>query len=83
MENVILLGDCTELTKQIPDESIDFVLTDPPYAREHIDCFRYLAQDVPRIMKEHSSLITITGHILLHDIMDLFEMVWLYRVSNG
>jgi len=29
--NSILLGDCLELMKDIPDKSIDLVLTDPPY----------------------------------------------------
>jgi site-specific DNA-methyltransferase (adenine-specific) len=30
-ENEIYLGDCLELMKQIPDKSIDCVITDPPY----------------------------------------------------
>lgn len=29
--NKILQGDCLELMKDIPDESIDLILTDPPY----------------------------------------------------
>lgn len=29
--NKVHLGDCLELMKQIPDKSIDLVLTDPPY----------------------------------------------------
>lgn len=28
----LMLGDCLDLMKQIPDKSIDLVLTDPPYA---------------------------------------------------
>ena len=31
MKNCIINGDCTEVLKTIPDESVDFVLTDPPY----------------------------------------------------
>ena len=27
----LLQGDCFELLKDIPDESVDMVLTDPPY----------------------------------------------------
>jgi len=30
-ENNIYLGDCLDLMKQIPDKSIDCVITDPPY----------------------------------------------------
>lgn len=29
--NTIILGDCLDVMKQIPDKSIDLVLTDPPY----------------------------------------------------
>ena len=29
--NVVLLGDCLDLMKSIPDKSIDMILTDPPY----------------------------------------------------
>jgi len=31
MINQIILGDCLEVMKQIPDGSVDMVLTDPPY----------------------------------------------------
>ena len=32
MDNMnLLLGDCLELMKQLPDESVDAVVTDPPY----------------------------------------------------
>ena len=29
--NYIKLGDCYKLLKQIPDNSIDLIVTDPPY----------------------------------------------------
>ena len=29
--NTVILGDCLEVMKQLPDKSIDLVLTDPPY----------------------------------------------------
>ena len=28
--NNIYLGDCYELIKQVPDKSIDLIITDPP-----------------------------------------------------
>jgi len=31
MENKIIIGDCLEVMRDIKDESIDFILTDPPY----------------------------------------------------
>lgn len=32
MENEIILGDAYELIKQVPDKSVDLIVTDPPYA---------------------------------------------------
>ncbi|WP_288910966.1 site-specific DNA-methyltransferase [uncultured Thomasclavelia sp.] len=34
MINTIQLGDCYELIKKIPDNSIDLIITDPPYEME-------------------------------------------------
>ena len=31
MKNTVLHGDCLQLMKDIPDKSIDLILTDPPY----------------------------------------------------
>lgn len=31
MKNEIIIGDCAEVLKQLPDESIDCIVTDPPY----------------------------------------------------
>jgi DNA modification methylase len=33
--NKIILGDCLDLMKEIPDKSIDLVLTDPPYGIDY------------------------------------------------
>jgi len=35
MKNQIIQGDCLEVMKDIPDKSIDLVLTDPPYGIEY------------------------------------------------
>lgn len=37
MENQIIQGDCTTVLKTIPDASVDFVLTDPPYGVRYKD----------------------------------------------
>lgn len=31
MKNEVIVGDCAEVLKQFPDESIDAIVTDPPY----------------------------------------------------
>ena len=37
----LLLGDCLELMKDIPDKSIDAVITDPPYPDYYADEYKY------------------------------------------
>lgn len=32
MKNILLQGDCLERLKELPDESVDLIVTDPPYA---------------------------------------------------
>lgn len=34
MEIELIHGDCFELNKSIPDESIDLIVTDPPYGMD-------------------------------------------------
>lgn len=36
-ENSILQGDCTEVLKEVPDESVDLGVTDPPYLVDYRD----------------------------------------------
>jgi site-specific DNA-methyltransferase (adenine-specific) len=45
MKNQILLGDCLELMKGIPDKSIDMVFTSPPYADRRKNCYSGVAED--------------------------------------
>jgi len=32
IRNVFLLGDCEEMLKNVPDDSVDLIFTSPPYA---------------------------------------------------
>ena len=42
--NKIYCGDARELLRQIPDESVDLVFTDPPYPKAFSNCFNILAR---------------------------------------
>jgi len=63
----ILLGDCLELMKNIPDNSIDMVFTSPPYAErrkttyggipenDYVDWFLPIGAEIKRILKPTGS----------------------------
>jgi len=49
-KNQIVTGDARELAKQIPDESIDLIFTDPVYDR--IEDYEWLAETAVRVLKD-------------------------------
>lgn len=69
--------------KLLDDESIDLVFTDPPYQKQYIYTYQYLADYCPRIMRRGASLMTIVGHYELEMVMDMFRGKLKYRWINA
>lgn len=68
----LLQGDCLELMKDIPDENIDLVLTDPPYnirknewdnIPNYIDWCKKWILECQRVLKKNGSLYFFHGNI--------------------
>jgi site-specific DNA-methyltransferase (adenine-specific)/site-specific DNA-methyltransferase (cytosine-N4-specific) len=71
MENNILTGDCFELIKDLPDNSIDLIITSPPYAdivnygknisiqkpQDYCDWLLPLFNEIYRVLKPSGSFI--------------------------
>jgi len=71
MTNQILIGDCFELIKDIEDNSIDLIITSPPYAdivnygknisiqkpNEYVDWLLPLFNEIQRVLKPSGSFI--------------------------
>lgn len=55
MLNQIITGDARELAKEIPDESVDLIFTDPVY--ENVDDYRWLAETAMRVLKPNSACL--------------------------
>ena len=69
----LFLGDFKERGKEIPDNSIDLIFTDPPYSREDLpkyDNLGYLAQ---RVLKEGGSLIAYVPQYALVEVGNKIE----------
>ena len=79
MEEMIITGDFRELSKQIEDESIDLILTDPVYDR--IDDYRDLARLAARILKPGGNCLAQAGHYYLVDVLnamtEYLDYVWM------
>ena len=60
-ERGIYTGDARELTKAIPDQSVDLIFTDPPYVKDSIHLYGWLAEEAARILKPGGFLFAYTG----------------------
>lgn len=66
-KNTIILGDCDVVMKDIPDNSIDQIITSPPYAErrkkvyggvpenQYVQWFKTIAVEIKRIIKPTGS----------------------------
>lgn len=68
--NTIIYGDCYEIIKQIPDNSIDMILTSPPYdnlrtyngtCNWNFEKFKNIAKELYRILKEGGVVVWIVN----------------------
>lgn len=61
-------GDFEEVFENIPDGSIDLILTDPPYPAEFIDCWTKLARFAKRKLKKHGYCVAYSGQLNLPEV---------------
>jgi DNA modification methylase len=71
--NQIVTGDARELAKRIPDESVDLIFTDPPYPREFLPLYGWLAETAARVLKPGGSVMALCGHAYLPTILDMMR----------
>ena len=84
--NKIICGDALELVKNIPDNSIDLIITDPPYGiskkgiknSESLETFYKILPDCMRILKQDSFFITFFSTKRLPEVFinNPFEYFW-------
>ena len=80
--NKIYCMDFKDGQKLIDDISIDLVFTDPPYLKEYLYTYQYLADYCPRVMKRGASLVCIVGHFALEQVISMFVGKLKYRWIN-
>jgi site-specific DNA-methyltransferase (adenine-specific) len=70
MRNEIININCIDFMRQLPDESIDFVLTSPPYDTMRLykrqvswdfSVFKQVATQLSRIIRQGSSIVWVVG----------------------
>jgi DNA modification methylase len=61
--------------KNIPlaGESVDMIFTDPPYPREYLLCYSWLAAEAMRVLKPGGFVLAMTGGLYLNKIYRVFD----------
>jgi len=65
----VLLGDCKKLGKEIEDNSIDIIITDPPYLEEYLPLYRWLAKFSARVLKPGSYMISYGAGMFIPEVI--------------
>lgn len=72
----------------LPANSVDLIFTDPPYLKEYLPCYRWLAQEAKRILKPGGFILAMCGGLYLNRIFRFFDdaglvFYWKYELYMG
>ena len=83
IENIDLrFGDFEKVLDDIPDNSLDLILTDPPYAEKYLDEWSKLSLFASKKLKKHGFCIAYAGQMFMSDILNrMSEHLDLYWIS--
>jgi len=89
--NKIYLGDCLEVMRNIPDKSIDLVLTDPPYGTtackwDTVVDFAKMWGEIKRVSKNDFAIMTASQPFttdLINSNRDNFKYEWIWQKNAG
>jgi len=72
-------GDFRDVLAALPPESVDAIITDPPYLLEYIPLFEPLAEHAARLLKPHGVLVVMVAHLYLYEYMTRLNQHLRYR----
>ena len=88
----LMFGDCLERMKEIPDGSIDMVLTDPPYGTtackwDSIIPLELMWEQLKRIIKPNGAIVMTASQpfttTLISSNMKMFKYCWVWDKKKG
>jgi hypothetical protein len=75
-----------QLFDRLADDSVDLIFTDPPYAREFLDCYRNLAELAACKLKPGAFLLTYCGQMYFCDVLNTLcehlTYVWCFAIRQ-
>ncbi len=86
IDGSVLVGDMREIGTRIPDNSIDLILTDPPYPAEFVPLFSDLSRLALRVLRPGGLCLTYSGQIHLPEIYsrmgECLEYLWTFAIRH-
>ena len=88
----LMLGDCLERMKEIPDGSVDMILADPPYGTtackwDSVIDLPSMWEQLKRIIKPNGAIVMTASQpfttILASSNMGQFRYEWIWQKSNS
>lgn len=79
----VIVGDFREVGSQIKDESVEAIVTDPPYDRAAAALFEPLAELAARVLKPGGSCMVLCGQSYLPEYMDALRKHLDYHWTIG
>jgi len=81
--NKIICGDCLEVMKNIPEDSIDLIVTDPPYGIKYANWDNKIidiSKESYRVLKLNGSIVIFSGWSNVLDVK--LQMEKYFRLNN-
>lgn len=73
-DNIKLIhGDFIKVSKEIPDDSVDLIFTDPPYDKKSLPLYKELALLANRVLKPGGSIVCYCGTYAIPQILDFMK----------
>lgn len=63
-----------DLIEKIEPESVDLILTDPPYPQEYLHVYREMAELAVHCLKPGGSVLAMSGNIAMPDVFKLMDV---------
>lgn len=80
------LGDFEEVFSDLPDGSIDCIITDPPYPYEFIEVWSKLSRFAKRVLKPNGYCVAYSGQMYLPEVMkrmsENLDYYWTFAVYH-
>ena len=90
----LMLGDCLEIMKEIPDGSVDLILADPPYGTtackwDSVIPLDKMWEQLKRIIKSNGAIVMTASQpfttVLISSNLKMFKYEWIWEknLSGG